>query len=229
MDEAIVGRVRDLSDQAKRHRRPPEIAKTDRRAARIAAEEESFASARAGRRAAGELVARPPSTKRRSTKIDSTVEELHDEVADDPGAARRASSPATAPPRFPPGRRPRQRQRPDLAGERPSSPASGCAGGGCTRASTSPSRRGRRSAPRSPARDRARGRPTGGYGNYTCINHGGGLSDLLRPPVRDSRSPRAASPGRRDRLRRLHRALLRRPPPLRGPDLRRADDPMGYL
>ena len=24
---------------------------------------------------------------------------------------------------------------------------------------------------------------SGGYGNYTCVDHGGGLSDLLRPPV----------------------------------------------
>ena len=24
---------------------------------------------------------------------------------------------------------------------------------------------------------------SGGYGNFTCLDHGGGLSDLLRPPV----------------------------------------------
>ena len=43
---------------------------------------------------------------------------------------------------------------------------------------------------------------------------------LLRPPVQLRDHLRVRPAGRRDRLRRLHRPLLRRPPPLRGPDQR---------
>ena len=84
------------------------------------------------------------------------------------------------------------------------------------------SRRARRSAPprtaRSPSRESEA--ESGGYGNYTCIDHGGGLVHLLRPPVELRDHVRLGPAGRRDRLRRLHRPLLRRPPPLRGPDQR---------
>ena len=62
----------------------------------------------------------------------------------------------------------------------------------------------------------------GGYGNYTCIDHGGARFDLLRAPVRDPRErrpARLAGPG--DRPRRQHRLLVRRPPPLRGARERR--------
>ena len=67
---------------------------------------------------------------------------------------------------------------------------------------------------------------TGGYGNYTCIGHGGGLSTCyahqssLRDLERRERQPR---PGHR--LRRLHRPLLRRPPALRDAHGRRAGQP----
>ncbi len=62
--------------------------------------------------------------------------------------------------------------------------------------------------------------PTGGYGNYTCVEPRRRALQLLRPPVlvRDHLGERR--PGRHHRLRRLHRPLLRRPPALRGPDQR---------
>ena len=71
----------------------------------------------------------------------------------------------------PPGRR-----RIHLAGERPGRVArSGSAGAGCTRASTSPCR------PARPIRAAASGSVAmagwmGGYGQYTCIQHGGGVA-----------------------------------------------------
>ena len=48
---------------------------------------------------------------------------------------------------------------------------------------------------------------------------------LLRPPVGPADHLRIRLPGRRDRPRRLHRQLLRRPPPLRDPRQRRSDGP----
>ena len=50
---------------------------------------------------------------------------------------------------------------------------------------------------------------------------------LLRPPVELRDHLRIGQPGRRDRLRRLHRPLLRRPPPLRGARRRRRGRPDG--
>ena len=69
---------------------------------------------------------------------------------------------------------------------------------------------------------------TGGYGNYTCVGHGGGRLDVLRAPValRDLQR-REREPGPGHRLRRLHRPLLRRPPALRGAGRRRAGQPDG--
>ena len=48
----------------------------------------------------------------------------------------------------------------------------------CTRGSTSPCPKGRRSAPRPPAPSSSpqSEAESGGYGNFTCIDHGGGLS-----------------------------------------------------
>ena len=60
-----------------------------------------------------------------------------------------------------------------------------------------------------------------GYGNYTCIDHGGGHGDLLRAPVGVRRlDGRARRPGPADRLRGQHRAQLRAASPLRGPHQR---------
>ena len=69
---------------------------------------------------------------------------------------------------------------------------------------------------------------TGGYGNYTCIQHTRQPVHVLRAPVelRDlERRVRLAGPG--DRLRRLHRPLLRRPPALRDARQRVAGRPDG--
>ena len=85
-----------------------------------------------------------------------------------------------------------------LAGQRPGRlRRSACAGAGCTPASTSPSRPAPRSAPPTPARVVLLGW-TGGYGNYTCIDHGGGALHLLRAPVALSR-PRWARASARAR------------------------------
>ena len=63
---------------------------------------------------------------------------------------------------------------------------------------------------------------TGGYGNYTCISHGGSLSTCYGAPValrHVGRRVRDQGPGHR--LRRQHGPLVRRPPALRGPRQRR--------
>ena len=91
-----------------------------------------------------------------------------------------------------PGRRPDPPglRQPDLARQRArSSPGSACAGAACTPASTSPCRPGRRSAPPTRGRVILLGW-VGGYGNYTCIDHGGGFA----PATATSRAsaPRSA-------------------------------------
>ena len=75
---------------------------------------------------------------------------------------------------------------------------------------------------------------SGGYGNFTCIQHDGALSTCYAHQSRFGTSLGAqvgAGPG--DRLRRLHRPLLRRSPALRDPHqrVRREPDelPVGAL
>ena len=83
-----------------------------------------------------------------------------------------------------------------------SSPASAAAGAACTRASTSRVPEGPRSAP--PPSGTVvfiSRRHSGGYGNYTCIDHGGGLSTCYAHQSRFSTSVgRERQPGRGDRL-----------------------------
>ena len=114
------------------------------------------------------------------------------------------------------------RRRVDLARERAGRRArSATAGDACTPASTSPSATAPRSTPRPPGRSSLAGWVSG-YGNYTCIDHGGGLATCYGAPVLIrglAGRVRLAGPG--DRLRRLHRPLLRASPPLRGADQRR--------
>jgi murein DD-endopeptidase MepM/ murein hydrolase activator NlpD len=63
---------------------------------------------------------------------------------------------------------------------------------------------------------------SGGYGNYTCIDHGGGLSSCYAHQSVQQITSGHVSQGD---VRRLHRKLLRRPPPLRDPHQRRPDGP----
>ena len=59
--------------------------------------------------------------------------------------------------------------------------------------------------------------PVSGYGNYTCIQHAGSLSTCYAHQSSfGDLGRRVRQPGPGDRLRRLHRPLLRRPPSLRG-------------
>ena len=67
---------------------------------------------------------------------------------------------------------------------------------------------------------------SGGYGNFTCVQHGGALSTCYAHQSRFGTSiGRERQPGAGDRLRRLHRPLLRGPPALRDPDQRRRREP----
>ena len=69
---------------------------------------------------------------------------------------------------------------------------------------------------------------TGGYGNYTCIQHTGGLSTCYAHQSRYATSSGASvSQGPGHRLRRLHGPLLRRPPALRDAHGRLAGEPGG--
>ena len=66
---------------------------------------------------------------------------------------------------------------------------------------------------------------SGGYGNFSCLDHGGGLQTCYAHQSSFAVTSGQRLPGGRDRLRRLHRPLLRRPPPLRGADQRRPHRP----
>ena len=234
MDEAVVGRVRDLRDQVKNTVARLRSAKnTDR------------IRARRDRRRKGSAGQRPPGGPGAASRSWSRPAANADSGAGEDRRASRRSSTATSPrsrvnsPRQLAGygsvaasRRPdraRQRQRPDLAGQRRRRlrlrPR---AGDGCTRASTSRCRPAPRSAPPPPARvilsaGRIRKRRLRQLHLPRTRRR---AADLLRAPVGLRRRLRAERlPGRRDRLRRLHRALLRRPPPFRGAGQRRADRP----
>ena len=74
---------------------------------------------------------------------------------------------------------------------------------------------------------RAMGR-VGGYGNYTCVQHTSSLSTCYAHQSSFGTSNGAAvQPGPGDRLRGLHRPLLRGPPALRDPHQRVAGGPDG--
>ena len=68
---------------------------------------------------------------------------------------------------------------------------------------------------------------SGGYGNFTCIQHTGVAVHLLRAPValRRPRWARSVSQGQVIGYVGLHRPLLRGPPPLRDPDQRLRREP----
>ena len=57
---------------------------------------------------------------------------------------------------------------------------------------------------------------TGGYGNYTCIDHGGGISTCYAHQSSFSVSSGSVGQGQVIGIGGLHGPLLRRPPPLRG-------------
>ena len=158
MDEAVVGRVRDLRDQVQRMVERLRDAKDRIEAARdaIAAEEQALASARAALQShQRQLVSARADRVAALAKIGEHEEELDGSVAAIQGkiaaqlCADRLGAAAGGPD---PGRQ----RRPDLAGRRPGRLRLRAAhiGGSyeCTRGSTSPCRKGRRSAPPPTAR-----------------------------------------------------------------------------
>jgi murein DD-endopeptidase MepM/ murein hydrolase activator NlpD len=181
MDEAVVGRVRDLRNQVQNSVARLRSAKNRIEAARdaIAAEKDALVSARQavqGRQA--KLVATRAEREQALAKIDSHAEELHDEVASLQGeiAAQLSgygSSPLPAGPIVP-----------GASGSGLIWPVSGAV------VSTFGPRWGRMhegidiAAPAgTPIRASASGSvillqgeaESGGYGNFTCLEHGGGL------------------------------------------------------
>jgi murein DD-endopeptidase MepM/ murein hydrolase activator NlpD len=181
MDEAVVGRVRDLRNQVKNTVARLRSAKNRIEAARdaIAAEKEALVSARQavqGRQA--KLVATRAQREEALAKIDSTADELHDEVASLQGeiAAQLAgygSAPLPAGPIVP-----------GASGSGLIWPVSGAVVSGFGM------RWGRMhegidiAVPAgTPIRAAASGTvillegeaESGGYGNFTCLEHGGGL------------------------------------------------------
>ena len=67
---------------------------------------------------------------------------------------------------------------------------------------------------------------SGGYGNFTCIQHGGSLSTCYAHQSRFGTSRgRVGHAGPGHRLRWVHRPVLRGPPALRDPDQRRRGEP----
>jgi murein DD-endopeptidase MepM/ murein hydrolase activator NlpD len=181
MDEAVVGRVRDLRNQVKSTVARLRSAKNRIEAARdaIAAEKDALVSARQavqGRQA--KLVATRAQREKALAKIDSTAEELHDEVASLQGEiAAQLSGYGSVP--LPAG--------PIVPGASGSGliwPVSGAVVSGFGM------RWGRMhegidiAAPAgTPIRAAASGSvillegeaESGGYGNFTCLEHGGGL------------------------------------------------------
>jgi murein DD-endopeptidase MepM/ murein hydrolase activator NlpD len=181
MDEAVVGRVRDLRDQVKNTVARLRSAKNTIETARdsIAAEKEALTTARQAVQGRQEkLVATRAEREKALARIDSHAEELHDEVASLQGelAAQLAgygSSPLPAGPIVP-----------GASGSGLIWPVSGAV------VSTFGMRWGRMhegidiAVPAgTPIRAAASGSvillqsdaESGGYGNFTCLEHGGGL------------------------------------------------------
>ena len=184
MDEAVVGRVRDLRDQVRRTVTRLRTAKNPIEAARdtIAAEEQALASARAAvQQRQSALVSARSERLAALQKIRKHEEELRRLGGRDPGQDRGATGgPGWC--RLPGGADPgRQRQRPDLAGRRPgrlrfgSRSINGAYENHPGIDIAVPS-----GTPIQAAADgRGHHKPeatSGGYGNYTCIDHGGSLS-----------------------------------------------------
>ena len=240
MDEAVVGRVRELRDQVRRTvaaaARAPRTG-SKRRATRSPPKSRRWPTpARAVQSRQAALVAA------RADRVAALAQDrrTHEEELDGTSPRSRArsprSSPATGSAPLPAG--------PIQAGSgsgliwpvrRPgrlaaSGRARSTAATSTTRGSTSPCREARRSAPPPPAPSifTEPEASSGGYGNYTCIDHGGGLSTCYahQESLRGQRRP-ARLPGPDDRLQRLHRLLLRPPPPFRGADKRRSHRPDG--
>ena len=170
-DNEIVSRVRDFRNQMQ------ETVNTVKAARNAIAERKAELERTRAKleRRTGELAAARRQRRATLAKVRDQKEELEgdlsDDLGEDPGAAgsARRRSPAG---RADPGRAPAA----DLAGQRPDHLRVRAAlGAASTRASTSRRPPARRSAPRSPG-PIVLAAYTGGYGNYTCISHGGGLS-----------------------------------------------------
>ena len=187
MDEAVVGRVRDLRDQVKRTvGRLRDGQGPDRsRARRDRRRRASAGDARAAlQQPPAALVARPRRPRcgaearsaQHEEELDGDVAAIQGKIAAQLAGDRLGAAAGRADPG-------RQRQRPDLAGRRPGRlrlrlahdqrqlrvpPGDRHRG---ARGHADPRRRRRH-------RDlhRSRRPSSGGYGNYTCIDHGGGLS-----------------------------------------------------
>ena len=225
MDEAVVTRVRDLRDQVKRTVARLRAVKDQIEAARdaIAAEEQALATARAAvQQRQSALVSVRGERVAALEKIEEAEQELHGEVTEIQAelAARlgeMASSPLPAGPiRYGSGqfvwpvdgpvvsgfgmRWGRMHEGVDIAVPA-GTPIRAAAAGSVVLVQSDAE--------------------SGGYGNFTCLDHGGGLQTCYAHQSSFAVTSGERLPGRRDRLRRLHRPLLRRPPALRGAHRRR--------
>ena len=227
MDEAIVGRVRELRDQVKSTVNRLRSAKNRIEAARdaIAAEEQALASARQAVQERQSASSRSAPTDGGPRKDRAAEDELDGDVADIQAeiAATLAGYGSVAASR-----------RPDQAGLGSGLiwPVDGPVVSGFEMRWGRPHKGidiavpgGPRSAPRlrlgGPAPGRSGKRR---LWQFHLPRSWRRALHLLRPPVLGrGQLGSERLPGRRDRLRRLHRPLLRRPPALRGPDQRRTD------
>ena len=204
-DARIIDRVRTAKARGRRGRAPARPARAapargHRRWSR-AAHRRSSTIKDAARRPARASTPACATTKHAGARLD-TRDDRH-ELEGDLARSRRSRPRSQARARAAPARRgPRGPDPPGLgpahlAGQRHVHLAVRVsAGAGCTPASTSPPRRARRSAPPTPARVVIAGW-TGGYGNYTCISHGGSLSTCYghQSRYRRRRSARTSSQG----------------------------------
>ena len=186
MDEAVVDRVRQLRDEVQANRRPAGSAKPGSKRPATRSPPNAGAGRRPRRRCrAASRPGRGPraTARRRSRKINDHEQKLEGGSPKSRPKSRPSWRPASAP--LPAG--PIRLGSAQLIWpvDGPVVSGFGMRWGGCTRESTSPFRNG------TPIRAAAAGTvvlpqsesESGGYGNFTCLDHGGGLSDLLRPPV----------------------------------------------